>query len=136
MLKTDSYRDSKGRKVIDTTPVDAAVKFAGFQPQAVKRVQDAGREQTRMIELSKLKESDIADKWAKARFEGDDAGVESARAELRAWNEKNPETPIRIDMTQIARRLRDMRMNKEQRIEKAAPKELRRRVREMSAHDE
>lgn len=46
-------------------------------------------------------------------------------AALAKWNADNPDTPIKISMPQIVKRVRDMRATREQRIQKATPKELR-----------
>lgn len=129
MAKHGMYRDARGRKVVETDQLDALSKAFGFQPNDVKRVQDATREVQQMISLNKIRESEIADQWAKAMFERDKDGVQEARDALKRWNADNPESPIRISMQQINKRLANMRMSKEDRMAKTASKEIRATVR-------
>lgn len=129
MAMTGSYQDQQGRKVIDTTPGEAAFKAIGFQPSSVDRVQDASFIAQRMISLNKIREGEIADKWARGVYLNDPAMVQDARSSLEAWNQANPESPIRINMRQIFQRVKNMRMDKTERLAKTAPKEIREQVR-------
>ena len=122
------YRDTKGRKVIDVEPWEAAAKAIGFQPASVKRVQDATGTQQNLIGQNKLRETEIADKWAAGRIERNASKVEEAKAELAEWNRKNPQSPISIDAGQINRRVQQAMMDKAKRLEKTAPKEIRESV--------
>lgn len=45
--------------------------------------------------------------------------------QLKAWNERNPEMPIRIVPRQIGERVKAMAMSREQRFVKSVPKEMR-----------
>jgi hypothetical protein len=129
MAATGQYSDAAGRKVIDTTMGEAALKAVGFQPADVARVQDATRTAQQMIGLNKIREGEIANKWAKAIAAGDTEGVAKAREELMKWNQANPDSPIKINMAQIRKRVMALRMGKEERLLKTAPKELRSQVR-------
>jgi hypothetical protein len=124
------YRDTRGRKVIDIEPWEAVAKAVGFQPATVKRVQDATGTQQNLIGQNKLRETEIADKWAAGRIEKNPSKVEEAKAELAEWNRKNPESPISIDASQINRRVQQAMMEKARRLEKTAPKEIRQSVRQ------
>ncbi|XVJ69965.1 MAG: PLxRFG domain-containing protein [Rhizobacter sp.] len=135
MATTGMYLDTKGRKVIDADGFDAAAKAIGFQPNDVARVQDATFEVQRRIGLNKIRESEIAGKWAKGVFLGDQDLVQEARAEIKAWNDNNPDAPIRIQMPQITRRVREMRTSKQDRIAKTAPKEIRDQVKRELARE-
>lgn len=130
MATMGMYRDQKGRKVIDVDGWEAAVKAIGFQPASVKRVQDATGTQQGLIAQNKLRETEIADKWAAGRIEKNPSKVEEAKAELAEWNRKNPQSPISIDQSQINKRVQQAMMNKAQRLEKTAPKEIRQSVRQ------
>ena len=44
---------------------------------------------------------------------------------MKAWNEKNPETPIRLNPTGVATRVRAMRQSSADRLVKATPKDMR-----------
>jgi hypothetical protein len=55
--------------------------------------------------------------------------VQDARAQLKAWNERNPDSPIRIQIQQIIKRVNAMSMSKEDRIARTAPKEIKAAVR-------
>ena len=128
MAAMGMYRDTKGRKVIDTDMWEAVAKGVGFQPASVKRVQDATGTQQNLIGQNKLRETEIADKWAAGRIERNPAKVEEAKAELAEWNRKNPQSPISIDASQINRRVQQAMMEKAKRLEKTAPKEIRESV--------
>lgn len=133
MADTGMYRDAQGRKVVDTTMGEALLKGVGFQPNSVAKIQDGSAMKQRMIALNKIVEGEIADQWAQGRFENDPAKVEKARNRLKEWNKDNPDSPIRIEQSQIMRRLKQMRLSKQERIDKTAPKELRAEVkRELS----
>ena len=125
MEKMGMYRDQSGKKVIDTDTTEAVFKAIGFQPNTVKQVQDASGEAIRTIGLNKMRETEIANKWAQGMFEKDKEKVQDARDELAQWNRDNPDMPIRIDYRQIFKRLKEMNLTKEQRIAKTAPKEIR-----------
>lgn len=134
MATTGVYTDTRGRKVIETDLADAAAKAIGFQPQSVALVQDATFTVQKMVSQNKMREAEIAEKWAQGIYEGNKAKIEEAREALRDWNRKNPKTPIRIELPQILKRVRAMRMSKEDRIAKTAPSEIRGAVqRELAA---
>ncbi len=130
MATMGMYRDQSAKKVIDTDTADWVSKGIGFQPNDVKKVQDASREVQRMIALNKMRETEIADQWAKGLFEKDPSKVQAARDDLARWNADNPESPIRISFGQILKRVKAMNQTKEQRLVKTAPKEIRNTVRE------
>jgi len=130
MANMGMYRDQRGNKVIDTDMVDAVFKGIGFQPAEVKQVQDATGEIQRMVGLNKMRESEIADKWAQGLFEKNPEKAAEARQELLDWNAANPDMRIKIDYSQIFKRLKAMNQTKQQRIEKTAPREIRAAVRQ------
>ena len=129
MASTGMYRDTRGRKVIDTDGIDATMKAIGFQPNDVARVQSASREVQSMVDLVKMRETEIADKWARGVFERDTDKVKSARDELASWNAANPEARIKIDSAQVIKRVREMGTSKQERLAKTAPREVRETVR-------
>lgn len=129
MASTGMYRDDRGRKVIDVDGYDAVMKGLGFQPTDVARVQDATFLTQQLIGQNKVRESEIADLWARGLFEQDQDLVNEAREALARWNKTNPSTPIKIDRQQIRKRVAQMRASKTERIAKTAPKEIRAEVR-------
>ena len=130
MAATGRYDDRAGRKVIDTDLVDAAFKAIGLQPNDVSRVQQATREVQQMISLNKMRETEIADLWAKGRIERDPEMVEKAKRQRDQWNLDNPTSKISIDPSQVNRRVQQAMMDKAKRIEKTAPREIRATVRQ------
>ncbi|HOS87460.1 MAG TPA: PLxRFG domain-containing protein, partial [Burkholderiaceae bacterium] len=130
MADKGMYRDQTGKKVMETGPGDALSKALGFQPNDVKRQQDATWEVKRMVDLNRITETSIADRWAIGLFEKDAGKIQEARDDLAKWNSDNPESPIRIKFPQILQRVRAMNQTKTERIAKTAPKELRAQVRE------
>ncbi len=129
MVNMGMYRDSKGAKVLDTDATDAVMRGIGFQPNDVKKVQDASFEVQRMIGLNKLTESELSARWALGLFEKDSDKVQAAREDLAEWNRANPESPIRIKFGQVLQRVKKMNESKETRMIKTAPKEIRNAVR-------
>jgi hypothetical protein len=119
------YRDTRGRKVIDTNGWEALAKSMGFQPASVKQIQEATFTQQILISQNKIRETEIADKMARARIERKPELAQDAREELAEWNRKNPQSPISIDASQINRRVQQAMMEKARRLEKTAPKEIR-----------
>ena len=57
--------------------------------------------------------------------EGNSSKVADAKAAVKDWNEKNPDQKIVIRPTDIARRVREMKMDKSERVTKLAPKSMR-----------
>lgn len=131
MLQTGMYRDMKGNKVIDVDTMDSITKIIGFQPSDVAKVQRATRMAVEITAVAKEREAEIADKWAEGVAFRDNRKVREAMDELREWNASNPDTRIRIKPSQIASRVRTMRLGKAKRVEKTAPKEIRAQVRQM-----
>lgn len=129
MANTGMYRDDRGRKVLDVDAYDAFAKAIGFQPNDVAQVQEGTFAAQKMISLNKITESEIAGRWAIGVFENDQKKVAAAREEMLDWNRKNPESPIRINMGQVLKRVRAMRQSKEARIAATAPREIRASVR-------
>jgi hypothetical protein len=129
MAQTGQYRDTQGRKIADVSATETALKGLGFQPNQVARESDAMRTIMQDRNLHTLKEDAIADKWARGVLEKDPALVNEARQDLKDWNEKNPETPIRIKFSQVASRVKAAKQSREQRIIKSTAPELRAQAR-------
>lgn len=130
MWDTGEYRNQKGAKVSDVDGVDAGMKFLGFQPAEVARESAKVNTTYRTIQLVKNVESDLSGRMAQARVDGDVEAEQAARQELIDWNRKNPQSPIRIRPADIARRARELRASRADRLIKSAPKELRPAVQE------
>lgn len=128
MASMGMYRDTKGRKVLDTDGFDAFVKAIGFQPADVAKVQQAAGEVQRTIDLVKMRETEIADRWARGVFERDRGEVAAARAELAQWNADNPDARIAISDGQIVKRVKAMGQSRQDRVAATAPKEIRAQV--------
>jgi hypothetical protein len=129
MQNMGMYRDQSKKMIIQTDTIDAISKGLGFNPYNVKIAQDSTGEVQRAIALNKLTESQIADKWAQGLFEKDPDKVQEARDVLSRWNRDNKDMQIRIQFSQIYKRVQSMKQTKEQRIAKTAPKEIKATVR-------
>jgi len=125
MMQMGFYRDTNGRKVVDTDGYDAFWKAVGFQPNVVARESAKINEVMQTVNQQRAVEAEVAQKWAEGVFEKDPDKVAAARAELNNWNQKNPDTKILITPKQISDRIRSMTMTREQRFIKSAPPELR-----------
>lgn len=119
------YKDTKGYKVTDVSPVDAAFKFAGFQPLKVSKIQEANYLGQTATSYYSLRASNIRALWAAGVVEGNSNKVADAKAAVKDWNAKNPDQKIVIRPTDIARRVREMKMEKSERVTKLAPKSMR-----------
>jgi N12 class adenine-specific DNA methylase len=129
MAATGQYRDTRGRKVLETDLGDAAAKAIGFQPNDVARVQKATFEIQQRVALAKMREAEIAEKWARGIVDQDAALRDEARAELARWNDNNPESRITITTPQLLTRMRAMREDKIARLTRTTPAEMRNEVR-------
>lgn len=131
MLETGHYRDSKGRNVAATDTGDAVFKLLGLQPSSVAIPRRQDRYLNQDITMVKTIKADINELWAQGIFEKDNDKVEEAKAMLKDWNEKNPETPILINLKSIGTRVKQMRLTSAERMVKTSPKEMRGYAREM-----
>lgn len=135
MASTGMYRDVRGRKVIDTDGYEALTKAIGFQPNDVARVQQATFAQQDRIAQVRLAQGEISDAWAQGIAERDPQKIIEAQEQLREWNRKNPDSPIRIRPQDIQRKARTLMQSKEERIQKTAPAAIRASVREQLARE-
>lgn len=135
MATTGMYRDAKGKKIIDTNGYEALTKAIGFQPSTVAQVQAATFTQQNMIAQNRLQTTEITDKWAAGIAQRDPDMIQEAQRELRQWNERNPESPIRPSLAAIQKKAQRLLQDKATRIEKTAPKALREEVRENIARE-
>lgn len=125
MTKKGYATDAKGRKVVDVGLGDAVAKGVGFNPTKVAQEHRKTMPIQQDIALQKRTESAIVDQWARGVADGDDTMVNDAMKRRDNWNESNPKTPIAIMSTQIRDRVRQMATEKDSRLLKQAPKEMR-----------
>jgi hypothetical protein len=125
MAQLGMYRDMKGRKVMDTDAYDAFIKTVGFQPAKVAQESRRIQLATQDIALVKRVEGEIVEAWAQGLFEKDLKKSADAARKLMEWNKRNPEAFIRIQPSQIQRRIKEMTLTRQQRFVKAAPQEMR-----------
>ena len=128
MLASGIYKDTKGYKVDDVTPIDAAFKAIGFQPKDISKVQGAAWLSQSGTAYYNLRASEIRSLWAAGISEGNKSKIADAQAALKDWNKKNPDQVIVIRPTDIQRRIREMNMNKSDRVTKLAPKTMRAQI--------
>lgn len=129
MLNKGYYSDTKGRKVIDTTPSEAVAKMIGFQPESVASDSDAAGLVQRMKDVRSINSEKFSEMWAKGLYEKDQQQVQEARDAIKSWNEKNPDTRIMPNIPAILRRVREMRKTRDQRIIDSSPKAMRAGIR-------
>ena len=125
MATSGIYKDTKGYKVADVSPIDAAFKGLGFQPRDISKIQEANYLGQSATSYYNLRASSIRALWAAGVVEGNQAKVADARAAVKDWNAKNPDQKIIIKPSDIARRVREMRMDKVDRVIKRAPRTAR-----------
>lgn len=125
------YRDSRGRKVIETDPLDAVFKSIGLQPANVAaESRKVGMQYEKRALYEKVR-NEITEQMALGQFENDPDKVQNAREAVRKWNEKNPEAPIFINMQNVWRRVREMNTDRTARFLKSTPKELRAQIQQV-----
>jgi hypothetical protein len=130
MAQSGEYRDMKGRKVVDVTGVDALFKAIGIMPGRVAQASGRATDVRQDIALHSVVETSLADRWARGVIDNDQEAVQKTIRDLLAWNARNPEQRIVITPEQIRRRVQEARMERNIRLLKTAPKEIRGQVAE------
>lgn len=125
------YTDTRGRKVMDVGPVDAAMKAIGLQPAGVAAESRKAGSVYEMRALFTKVKSEISEQMALGQFENDPAKIQKARDRLADWNEKNPDAQIRLNGQAIRRRVTEMRKDRSERLLKTTPRELRAQAQEV-----
>ena len=125
MASTGQYRDTKGRKVVDVTAGDVALKAIGIQPTVVSddtksaRLVNLTKQRITQVKsaISSLKAQGIADRNPEMKARAD--------AMVKEWNEKNPDATIRINDASILKRVKEINTERRARLLKAMPKDFR-----------
>lgn len=117
--------DTKGRKVTEVTKGEAALKGIGFNPTTMAQESRKTAPVYQDIALQKRTEASIVDQWAQALADKDQAGVEKQIKRWQDWNRDNPDTQIKISADQIRSKVRQLNTDKDTRILKQAPREMR-----------
>jgi hypothetical protein len=125
MFNTGVYRDMLGRKVMDVNALDSTLKTIGFQPEKVAAESRLVQQNQQDISMERVIESSIVGQWAQGIYEKDPDRVAKARAQLVQWNADNPDLRIAIRPGQVADRVKQMALTREQRFVRAAPPEVR-----------
>jgi hypothetical protein len=128
MEKKGHYSDYKGRKVVETNTTEAVFKGIGFNPTANAEISRNAMPRQQDVALQKKTEASIADQWAQGIAERDNAAIAKATKRLADWNAANPDTQIQINLNQIRARVKSEMMDKEQRMLKQTPREMRGRI--------
>lgn len=129
MLQSGSYKDARGYKVNDTTDAEAVMKMVGFQPNSTADIQDAKGQALNMIAQNRMRSTEITEHWAQGLANGDKAMVDEARDMRDDWNAKNPDTPIKVNMPAVIKRVKAMHQDAAMRTQKTAPAALKQTVR-------
>ena len=128
MLLDGTYKDQRGRKVMDVTAADGIGKMLGFQPNDVSQVQDAAYTTQTFVAQNRLARSEFAADMAEAVNDKNYEAQKAVRQDVAEWNRKNPHSPMTIDMAAVRRRVMAMRQDRMTRLAKAAPKAIRAEV--------
>jgi hypothetical protein len=130
MLSSGEARDPRGRKISETDALDALVRIVGFSPQDIASEGRVMRDVQQRVAFAKRQESLVAEKWAQGIRDGNSLAGANARQAIAEWNAKNPETPISVKISQVQRRVAEMRATKHDRLIKSATKDMRGMVKE------
>jgi hypothetical protein len=104
------------------------LKGIGFQPASVHNIQEAAGISQSLVQQNNVRKQEITDLWAQGRIERDTDKVDEAKRQLADWNAANPDSPIKIDPSAINKRVIEANMEKAKRLEKTAPKAIRKEV--------
>ncbi len=125
MYQTGEYRDTRDRRVVDVDGLDSAVKAIGFQPAEVARESRKIQLTNQQVQLARAVESEIAAEWAQGIADKEPEKVRKAKQRLDEWNRDNPRSRIAINTGQLQRRVRELRMTRQERFQKTIPREMR-----------
>jgi hypothetical protein len=125
MWQEGAYLDAQKRMVTTVGKVEAGFKFIGFQSANVGDIQETQNQVRGIVQLHKLTEDGIADKWARGLVFNKPELVEEARQAQKDWNRKNPEAQIQIKPRQIKDRTKALRTSQTDRFLKQVPTEIR-----------
>jgi hypothetical protein len=117
--------DARGRKVVETNGLDALGKAIGFNPTKVAEETRRTAPVQQDIALQKKTEASIVDQWAQGAADNDQALMDKAAKRLNDWNESNPKTRISINAEQIRAKSRQLLTDKNNRLLKTTPREMR-----------
>lgn len=126
---TGEIRNTRGKKITDGSPLDAALQTLGAQPKEKSRINNRLRENQELKFLTQSTEKSIVAEWADAY---EKKGVVAQREALIAvrkriadWNSANPNWPIVVKQSQVMNELKNRKKTTVQLASKSAPKELR-----------
>jgi hypothetical protein len=119
MYRDGQYSDSRGRKIVATTGLDAAIKTVGFMPTKVTEAQQVYNNNLTNKTLYLDKKGEITNLLAQGR----NKEAEDIR---KSWNTKNPTLKIdRIAVRAVNQRKNSMEATVEDRFEDNTPKSIR-----------
>lgn len=125
MYQTGEYRDTRDRRVVDVDGLESAVKAIGFQPADVARESRKIQLTNQQVQLARAVEGEIASEWAQGIADKEPEKVRKAKQRLDEWNRDNPRSRIAINTGQLQRRVRELRMTRQERFQKTIPREMR-----------
>ena len=125
MYQTGEYRDTRDRRVVDVTGLDALVKGVGFQPAEVARESRKMQLSNQQVQLARNVEAEITTEWAQGIADREPEKIRKARERLAEWNRDNPRSRIAINSGQLQQRVSELRMTRQERFQKTVPREMR-----------
>jgi hypothetical protein len=128
MARTGYATDTKGRKNMDVTLADAAVKAVGFNPTRLAQASRARGPVMQDAALHKNEESSIVDMYARSIAFKDKKLEDEATKRLNDWNATNPKNFIKISPEQKRSAAQQYMRNQDTRIIKSMPREIRGRA--------
>jgi len=127
---TGVFKDIGGRKITDVDGWDALSKSIGLQPRKVAEDSSDNRIAQIDIGTQRWKQQSVNAEWARAIVNNDQDKLKEVRKEIADWNMNNPTARIQPNMAAIQEQVKKMRMTRDERTVKAAPKSIRADVRE------
>ena len=125
MATSGHMTDATGKRTVDVSKGDAAWKAIGFNPQSNAQDTRAAMPIYQDRALVAAKQSSILNQWAQGIANHDDKDMKEAQDRYQAWNEKNPDNQIRITPEALRGAVRSMMLDRDTRLLKGSPKQLR-----------
>jgi hypothetical protein len=125
MAQSGQYKNAKGQKIMDVSKTDALFKSIGLQPYDVAKSNVAVQDVRQDIAMVRKVAGDAIDRIAAARVDGDTKEEQAARQSVADWNRKNPESQVQVSASALNQRIREMKMERDARVGKKAPKGMR-----------
>ncbi len=125
MAGTGYAEDAKGRRTVPVNVGEAFAKGVGFNPKSVADFGEIKRGLAQDQRMLQVKREEFTSAMADAILSGDTEARQKAMAEVRQWNQDNPEMRVAINPATVAQRVRAARQQGAERFLKTVSRPMR-----------